>query len=558
MTIKTESHVKKEEPRVLLRPENQNKKYEALFLEIDSGQIKLPMFQREFVWDKEQTAKLIDSILKGYPIGTFILWKTRDTLRSYKEIGHHKLPETPTGDYAQYILDGQQRITSLYAIRKGLRITKDGKEIDYRDIFVSLDYDASTDEQIAVTEQEEGKEYVAVHDLLNKNMRVLFKGLSDEKAGLVEDYKNKLTTYDFPTITIKDYPIEIACDVFTRINTGGKPLSLFEIMVAMTYDEIKGFDLAQKYEELCFGTDNSVNYLEKAKYETVPASTVMQAVAAIILESVRAKDILKIRREVFIDNWDNMQSSIFTAVNFMRTTLRIPVSQLLPYPALLVPFTYFFHKNNNKKPSNIQSKRLEQFFYWVGLTNRYSSATETKIGEDLKKMKSILNGRRLRYPSDELQISADVIAEEWFSTGNSFVKAILCLFASQKPRNFDDDSDVILDNSHLKIASSKNYHHFFPKKYLRKHAPGEEANLVANITLIDAASNNKIKAKAPSEYIGKFSESNKKLPNGLKTHFIGNVNRFGIKGNNYKAFIKQRSQTIAETLNKKLRPDFEK
>jgi hypothetical protein len=557
MSKKMEVSTTEEETRVLLRPENNNKKYEALFLEIDSGQIKLPMFQREFVWDKEQTAKLIDSILKGYPIGTFIFWRTRDSLRSYKEIGHHKLPETPSGDYAQYILDGQQRITSLYAIRKGLRITKDGKEIDYRDIYINLDYDVSIDEQIAVTQQDEKKNYVSVHDLLSKNMHMLFKGLSDEKAELVENYKNKLTTYDFPTITIKDYPIEIACDVFTRINTGGKPLSLFEIMVAMTYDEKRGFDLAQKYDEICYGTDKRSDYLVKAKYETIPATTVMQAVAAITLESVRAKDILKIRRDNFIDNWKNMESALFSTVNFLRTTLRIPVSQLLPYPALIVPLTYFFHKNKNQKPSNIQSKKLEQFLYWASLTSRYSSATETKIGEDLKKMKSIIIGRGVRYPTDELHISADEIAETYFSAGNSFVKAILCLFASQKPRNFDDDADVILDNSHLKIASSKNYHHFFPKEYLRKHAPGEEANLVANITLIDAASNNKIKAKAPSVYIGKFSESNSKLSKGLKTHFIGNLGRFGITTDNYKLFIKTRSLAISDALNNKLKPDFD-
>ena len=107
------------ENTVLLQPDNHNKKYEALFVEIDTGQIKLPRFQREFVWDKEQSAKLIDSILKGFPTGTFIFWKTREELRSYKEVGNHKLPETPRGDYVQYILDGQQRVTSLYAIRKG-------------------------------------------------------------------------------------------------------------------------------------------------------------------------------------------------------------------------------------------------------------------------------------------------------------------------------------------------------------------------------------------------------------------------------------------------------
>src|SRR3954471_6983002 len=146
---------------VLLQPDNHNKKYEALFVEIDAGQIKLPRFQRDFVWDKEQSAKLIDSILKGFPIGTFIFWKTKEELRSYKEVGNHKLPETPKGDYVQYILDGQQRITSLYAIRKGIRISKDGKEIDYKDIFIDLDYDADNDEQIAVTEQMNGRQYVS-------------------------------------------------------------------------------------------------------------------------------------------------------------------------------------------------------------------------------------------------------------------------------------------------------------------------------------------------------------------------------------------------------------
>src|ERR1700733_8161737 len=131
---------------VLLQPDNHNKKYEALFVEIDTGQIKLRMFQRELVWDKEQSSKLIDSILKGFPIGTFIFWKTKEELRSYKEVGNHKLPATPKGDYVQYILDGQQRITSLYAIRKGIRTTKDAKEIDYKDIFIDLNYDAERDE----------------------------------------------------------------------------------------------------------------------------------------------------------------------------------------------------------------------------------------------------------------------------------------------------------------------------------------------------------------------------------------------------------------------------
>lgn len=550
----SKNSVLKEEPQVLLRPENSNKKYEALFIEIDSGQIKLPMFQREFVWDKEQSAKLIDSILKGYPIGTFILWKTKETLRSIKDVGNHKLPDTPKGDYAQYILDGQQRITSLYAIRKGIRITKDKKEIDYRDIYVNLDYDSRNDEQIVTSQKDSNKVYVSVHDLLTKKMGDLFKKVGIDKADLVEDYKTKLTTYDFATITIKDYPIDIACDVFSRINTGGKPLTVFEIMVAMTYDETKNFDLALKYDELLNGSDEINNSLTKAKFETIPAATVLQAVSAITVGSIRAKDILKIRREKFIANWDPMVSSMFTAVDFIRTKLHVSVSQLLPYASLLIPFTYFFYKNGNKRPTEVQSTLLRQFFYWVGLNSRYSGSTETKIAEDLKKINAILKERNPTYPADELEVSAENIAETWFSAGTSNVKTILCLFASHKPRNFDDNSDVILDNSNLKIASSRNYHHFFPKAYINKHYKGHEPNLIANITLIDAASNNKIRAKAPSFYVDGFKKANSKLTSSLKSHLIGSPKDFGIVGDDYDRFILKRSAAIAAALNEALNP----
>lgn len=546
------------EAKILLRPENQNKQYEALFLEIDSGQIKLPMFQREFVWDKEQSAKLIDSILKGFPIGTFIFWKTRDVLRSYKEIGNHKLPETPEGDAALYILDGQQRITSLYAIRKGIRLTKDGKEVDYRDIFVNLDFDPLKDEQIVVVSREVGKTYVSIHDLLTQKMGTFYKSMSAEKAEVLEDYKSKLTTYDFSTIVIKDYPIDVACEVFARINTGGKSLTLFEIMVAMTYDEKRKFDLAEKYEELIDGTDEDDNCLAKAKFETIPESTVMQAVAAITTTSVRAKDILKIKRDDFIANWETTRSSLFMAVDFIRSELRITASQLVPYPAMLVPLTYFYSLIKNKKASVAQVAFLKQWFYWAGLTSRYSSAAETKIGEDLKKMSEIAKGKTPKYLPGELDVSASTIRSTWFSTGNAFCRAVLCFLASKKPKSFDTDGDVLLDNSNLKIATSRNYHHFFPKDYLKKKRPDAEPNLIANITLIDAYSNkHKIGAKAPSTYIADFEKKNPKLARGLKSHLINSITQFGIPDDDYDKFLSKRSEAIAAGLNECLNPVLE-
>lgn len=541
------------EKPILLQPDNHNKKYEALFVEIDSGQIKLPMFQREFVWEKEQSSKLIDSILKGFPIGTFIFWKTKEELRSYKEVGNHKLPETDKGDYVQYILDGQQRITSLYAIRKGIRITKDGKVVDYRDIYINLDHDPENDEQIVVTEKIVGKNYVSVHDVLSKPLGTFYKTLSHEQADQVETYKNKLTNYDFSTITIKDYPIEVACEVFSRINTGGKSLTVFEIMVAKTYDESKKFDLAEKYELLRDGSDDAKDCLTSAKFETLPESIIMQCVAAITLRAVRGKDILKIRRETFIDQWEPMKAALFTAIDFIRSELRVPVSQLVPYPALLVPLVYFFNATANKKPSIEQVRLLEQFFYWAGLTERYGSSTESKMSEDFNKMDAIVKGTEPGYASTELSITPQKIAETWFSAGNGYCKAILCLLAYQQPKSFDTNGLVILDNSNLKIATSRNYHHFFPKAYLANTDKSQEPNLIANITLIDGYSNkHRIGKKPPSEYTSKFAKTNEALPATLQTHLISDIEGYGINADNYITFIGRRSKAIALALNVKL------
>lgn len=547
----------KVDKKPMLQPENQNKKYETLFVEIDGGQIKLPMFQREFVWGIDKSAKLIDSIIKGFPIGTFILWKTREELRSYKNVGNHTLPDTPKGDYVQYILDGQQRITSLYAIRKGIRITKDGKEVDYKSIFVDLDVSPESDESMVTTEDlssEYPGRYISVHRLLTSQVTDLLDEFDRDNLKKIEIYKGRLVNYDFSTITIKDYPIEIACEVFSRINTGGKSLTVFEIMVAKTYDESKGFDLAERYEILRYGSDDEKQCLMSAKYETLPESLIMQCVAAITSRAVKGKDILKIKREDFIANWDPMVGSLFSAIDFIRSELRIPVSQLLPYPALLIPITYFFNRTHNKKASLKQTRLLEQFFYWCGINERYSSASDSKINEDFNKIDKIITGESPSYPNLELTVSAEEISETHFSSGNAYCKSILCLLAFNQPKSFDTDGIVVLDNSNLKIASSRNYHHFFPRKYLENNSKDAEPNLIANITLIDGYSNkHKIGKKPPSQYIGEFSDENTQIDKTLKSHLIDDRGEFGIDEDDYETFISKRSESFSSMLNDKLK-----
>ena len=134
--------------------------------------------------------------MKGYPIGSFILWKTKDRLRAVRNIGNVSLPDSESGDYVYYVLDGQQRMTTLYAAVNGIKIIKDAKEVDYSEIYIDLN--ALDDEEIVKIEIDENKkdEYIKVVDLLNNKMRDIIQQYDARYRDIIETYTDRLKVYD--------------------------------------------------------------------------------------------------------------------------------------------------------------------------------------------------------------------------------------------------------------------------------------------------------------------------------------------------------------------------
>lgn len=529
----------------MYQPEPHSFKFTVLLNDIEQGLIKIPQFQRDFVWSKDQSAKLMDSILKGYPIGTFIFWKTKERLRSIRNIGGVNLPNSPEGDFIQYVLDGQQRMTSLYASLKGVTIKRETRDEDLSEIYVDLL--ASEDEDIVITDingKEQGS-FIKLTELLNGGLS-LAKKFDEKYHEKLQEYYNRIATYDFPAILIKNSSIDIATEIFTRINIGGKKLSVFEIMVAKTFDAEMDFDLSEKYEEL-------VENLSNVDYETISDATVLQTVSVCLVKECSKKHILKLDKKEFINAWDKVVDAIERAVDYFRGFYRIPVSQLLPYNALIVPFAYYFYYHKDK-PVGKQQEYLQDYFWRASLTERFSSGMETKLAQDIKKIDMILEDKLPQYEQG-IDISPEAIIQNgWFSAGRSYVKAILCILAYQRPLSFIDNSVVNISNDWLKQANSRNYHHFFPRAYLRKE--GEEEfyiNHILNITIVDDFLNkNKIKAKAPAQYMKEFKKNNPMLADTMKTHLINDLDEFGIWNNDYDTFFQKRAKVISEEINKRI------
>jgi hypothetical protein len=449
------------------------------------------------------------------------------------------------------VLDGQQRITSLYAAYCKASIQKEGEKkiTEYENIFVDLGADLNSgDDQVVVSERPESS-HLTLNEVLNFNDNLLEiqNKFTDEEFKKIHEYSQIFSTYDFSTIVLRREDIDSAIEVFTRINTGGQKLTLFEIMSAKTYDESAGFDMAEKFKTLL--TD-----LSDQNYETISSSVILSAISLVLSKNkeCKRKVILQLNKEDIINIWDEVISALKESIDYFRSVYRIPVSTLLPYDSLLVPFTYYFYYNK-QKPKGDQAKYLEEFFWRISLSARYSSSTESKLAQDIRRIDEILDGKRPNY--DDIKISMDSpkdIIETNFSAGSSVCKAILCLLAYNEPKDFVSNGRVILDNSYLKAANSRNYHHFFPKAYLRKKNI-RNANSIVNITLVsDELNKRQIRAKAPSVYVSEFKDDNDELDSALQSHLINDIDAFGIMSDDYDVFLKQRAEAIYSELIKRI------
>ena len=524
--------------------------YGNLLSDIETGRIKVPQFQRKFVWSREDTAGLIDSILKGYPIGTFIIWETDERLRSVRNLGGADLPETPSGSKVKYVLDGQQRMTSIFVALKGSVVkNEDNILVDYSDIFIDLKSDS--DEQIVITSKEAGDEsrYIRVIDLLNMDLPWFVEHYPVDLLGVISKYQNAIKTYQFPTVTIVDAPIDVATEIFTRINVTGKALSLFEIMVAKTYDSERGFDLSEKYAEL-------KEELSKEEFGTISSSTVLQTVAVILAKDCTRKCVLRLNKNEFINVWEDAKKAFINAIDYFRVCYRIPASQILPYDALVVTFAYYFFHHKDK-PLNEQKNYLQDYFWRCILNGRFSNAVESKITQDIKVIDEILANRKPVYDS-YVDISYEALrGRGYFSAGSAFIKGMLCILAYHEPKSFADNASVKMANDWLTRANSKNYHHFFPKAYMRKKHPEIDdwlVNHIANITIVDDYLNKyAIGARGPADYMKEFQKINSDhIETTMDTHLITLSDEGGVFDDDYDTFFRYRLMRFNQELRQRI------
>ena len=515
---------------------------------ITDGEYRIPRFQRNFVWDIKKAAALMDSIFRGYPISSVILWKTKKELTEIRDFGGIKIPNKDTGRYTSYVIDGQQRMTSLYFALMGL---KTGDGADFSNMCISLIADHR--EQLVYDEMPKdasADDYVNLKSLFNASA---LSGTHPEKR---LEYYQILLQYKISIIEIDDEKLELdeVIEIFERLNLGGKKLNLFSIIAARSYKEIKenqsGFDLAMKFD--AFNKKLLTN-----NYGEIGDSTFLQCIAACLIGKVNKSEILNnLDSDLIMDNYISVEKAIFAAVEHLKgNNYGVVVANLLPYERMLVLFALFHYKMGNQHISQQQELYLTDFFWRCVLGKRYNSSADTNLNSDISKIQRITNGE---VPNQEpIVLSPRIIFENGrLVLSSAYVIGMLCLMAQKAPQSLVPGRNINITNDSVSNSTKKQYHHFFPLKspvILSNAEYKAIVNNVVNIVFMDAITNDQISNRNPSDYVIAFSETNPNISTALESHYI-EFGGFGIKEDDFYKFINSRSRAIYNRLCKLIIP----
>jgi len=550
---------------------------------------QIPTFQREVVWEKGNVKKLWDSIYKFYPLGSILIWKTDLKLQNHRHIGGHEITETNFArtEY-QYILDGQQRTTSLLTSLYGGRIeNKPGfdptiyvdltvqseNETDdesYKNRFLFWDEidDRNGEIRQNVPKKKKYDEGLIVKLIdIKNNFGTVERRLVENPNGDYTDYdsparkelrrlKEILDNYRLSFIEVKGIQVAEVCQIFERINQAGKPLSIFDIVVAKTFKPQtltdSGFYLRELIDD--FRNTNRSEFLGigDLDYLQILAIIINQHVAESGVRNITDRYLNEIKTDQILEVWENAKKAILKAFDFFENHLHIKTPYLIPFRYFYLTIASYFYNNDNPNYTF-----LGQYFWYYSFHNDDLLSNTTHLFQHIE----FLNKERQNQPYHfgRFLIDKERLRSSSYSSRGRLSRAILALYASHQPKDWEHcDREVLVQNIFFS-TDNPNLHHVFPtnSEYVlnNQHHNQIDSNSLMNIVYLPQITNLNISNRNPLEYMKDYDKP--EFEAIMSTHLLPKeviewARTDQMSPNALDIFIEQRVELIINDLKKKL------
>jgi hypothetical protein len=527
--------------------------------DIDLGKLALPELQRPFVWQKTAVRDLLDSMYRGFPIGYLMLWNAAET--DAKLIGANGKQHTPT----EFIVDGQQRLTSLYAVMKGAEITfKDFSKGRIRIAFRPRDErfevtDAAVEKDPeflpSITELWAGEDWEVINAFVERLRAARPEALENGQEKQLRAALGRLDGLeDFPFQAVQighEVDEEAVAEIFLRVNSGGTKLTQADFILTML--SVFREDDRRRLESFAraagamseAGQTSPYNHLVKPKADQLLRVAVLVAFHRGRLQSVLAllragevdgevseeagretqldKLTAAVDRVLDLTSWHEYIKALMSA-GFRRSNEISSENNVV-----LVYALYLIGRSYGLSHSDLRTT-IARYFFMSSLTGRYTGSFETQITQDVQAFTQATDGAaylgRLRQA-----ISTELTPDYWTirlpqtlatssarSPGLFAYAASLCLLNARVPpfvygaAGQERKSSLLIRDLFDPVVHPKKNpierHHLFPRAYLETEGIDDtrSINQIANFSYVEWPDNIEISDAAPSLYWPRYAD----------------------------------------------------
>ena len=461
------------------------------------GTIRIPAFQRGFVWDADAVAYFMDSLYKGFPVGSFLFWRSKFQLKIEKQLGPFVLPDRDPDYPIDYVLDGQQRITSIFGV---FQTELDPKEPqDWTRVY--FDYEAGADAQesqfsVLAAEEADPKRHFPLNVLFNTvAYRKTTEGLDEKTVEKIDKLQERFKEVTVPIQTFSTDDRKTVAIVFERVNRKGVPLDTLQLLSAWTWSD--EFDLQQKFEELA-------TELKPFRFDELGADTnlLLRCCAAVMARDASPDTLVNLNGAEVRARFDEVVNGIKGAIDFLRTNLGVESLDNLPFQTLLVPLSVFFAVPGNELAgySDDQRQRVVRWFWRTCFSRRYSSGVLRYLKTDIDEI-SKLRGEATS-TLDQITVSLDggFFLDNAFRIDTVNTKTFILMLANRGPLSFVSGAPITLAEV-LKASNRNEFHHLHPRNCLKQQGyEGPYGNSLANFAFLSKADNIQLGGDCPSIY----------------------------------------------------------